>query len=345
MLPGMAGARIVVIGCGFFGRYHCHAWRELGVELAGICDADPERARDRAAEFAIPCWSDDPAALLDELRPDAVDIATGVASHRGLVGLCAARGLAAICQKPFATSLPEAAGMAAAMRAAGAQLTIHENFRFQRAMRLVAARLRHGDLGAPAFARISFRSGYDLFRAQPYLAREERFIISDLGVHLLDLARCFLGEVSSLSCVTRRVNPAIRGEDVATILLRHASGAACIVDCSYAAAVEEELFPQTLVQIECAGGSIRVDPHFRVVTICGGRVSCEDATPVTRPWSEPPGTVVQDSVVALQRHWLERRAAGAVAETAAEDNLRTLALVEAAYAAAASGTTVIPEHP
>lgn len=339
----MTGLRVVVIGCGFFGRYHCHAWRELGVEIAGVCDADPTRAYARAAEFAIPRWSADAGDLLDRLRPDVVDIATGVASHRVLVDLCADRRLAAICQKPFATSLAEAVAMMARMREAGVTLTIHENFRFQRAMRVVAARLRSGELGDPVFGRISFRSGFDVFRAQPYLAQEERFIISDLGVHLLDLARCFLGEVASLACVTRRVNPAIRGEDVATILLHHRSGASCVVDCSYAAAVEEDLFPQTLVQVECARGSIRVDAHFRVVTIRGGRVEHEDAAPAVRAWSEPPGTAVQDSVVALQRHWLECHGAGIAAETAAEDNLRTLALVEAAYAAAASGTTVTPE--
>jgi predicted dehydrogenase len=305
------------------------------------CVHRASRAEARATEFGIARWSTDLGALLDEVRPDAVDIATTVSSHRELVEQCAARRLPAICQKPFARSLPEARAMVAAMRAAGASLTVHENFRFQRAMRLAASRQR--GLGEPFFARISFRSRHDIVSAQPYLAADERFIIADLGVHLLDLARCFLGEVSSVACVTRRIDPRVRGEDAAVILLRHRSGAASAVDLSYASHVPEELFPQTLVELECASGSVRVEPRFQVVTVRDSTVTRETAAPEPRPWHAPPGAVVQDSVLSLQRHWLERHLAGERAETDAADHLRTLALVESAYAAAASGSIVTPE--
>jgi hypothetical protein len=51
--------------------------------------------------------------------------------------------------------------------------------------------------------------------------------------------------------------------------------------------------------------------------------------------------VVQDSVLAIQRHWLERQRAGEEAETSGTDHLRTAALVEAAYASAAAGGAII----
>ena len=44
--------RVAVVGAGQFGRNHVRVWRELeGVELAGIVDADAERAKQVAAEF------------------------------------------------------------------------------------------------------------------------------------------------------------------------------------------------------------------------------------------------------------------------------------------------------
>ena len=44
---------------------------------------------------------------------------------------------------------------------------------------------------------MSFRSGFDVFSGQPYLANGERFIIEDLGIHILDIARFLFGDVVS----------------------------------------------------------------------------------------------------------------------------------------------------
>ena len=340
----MSTVRMLVIGCGWFGRYHLHAWREAGATVVGVCDVDPGKAQARASEFAIPAWYDDAEAAITALRPDAVDIVTTVDSHRSLVELCARHRVAAICQKPFASSLTDARAMIMAMQNAGVPLSVHENWRFQRPVRVLAERLALGHLGAPHAARISLRSHADVYAAQPYLATDARFIIADLGVHLLDTARCLLGEVVAVTCVTSRVNPAIRGEDCATILLRHVSGAASVIEASYATYVEHEVFPQTLIQVDCAEGSLRVDAGHQVVEIGrAGPAQRFAADPPPRPWHEPPGALVQDSVLNLHRHWLAHRAAGSEPETVATSNLRTLALVEAAYASAASGTTITME--
>jgi len=78
----------------------------------------------------------------------------------------------------------------------------------------------------------------------------ERFIIEDLGIHTLDIARFLLGDVKALTARTKRVNPQIKGEDVATILLDHESGMTSIVDVSYATKLGVEPFPETSVEID-----------------------------------------------------------------------------------------------
>src|SRR3546814_1139084 len=91
----------------------------------------------------------------------------------------------------------------------------------------------------------------------PIFAEGDRFIIEDLGIHILDVARFVMGEAATLTCRTQRVNPAVRGEDVATILLGHTSGATSVVDCSYATPVHDELFPQTLIEVDGDKGRLR----------------------------------------------------------------------------------------
>jgi predicted dehydrogenase len=52
--------------------------------------------------------------------------------------------------------------------------------------------------------------------------------------------------------------------------------------------------------------------------------------------------LVQESVVNTQRHWLDAFQGGYAPETSGEDNLRTFALVEAAYESAENARAIRP---
>lgn len=325
-----------MIGCGFFARNHLHAWAEVpGVEIAALCDADPSRADAYGREFGVPHIYGDAEAMFRSEHLDFVDVVTQPETHRPLVERAARNRASVICQKPMAPSLEEARSMVRACAGAGVPFMLHENFRWQAPMRALKA--ASAELGPLFFGRIVWRTPYDVYRDQPYLARDPRFIIADVGVHLLDLARFFLGEVESLFCVTRRVNPHIRGEDTATILLRMRSGAACVVELSYASRLEEDLFPQTLVHLEGAAGVATLGPHFTLTVTRGGETRQLNVKPEVYPWSAPGREAIQDSVVRIQRHWAECLRSGAQPETSGADNLRTLELVYGAYDSAERG--------
>jgi predicted dehydrogenase len=99
----------------------------------------------------------------------------------------------------------------AAAEAAGIRIMVHENFRFQTP--LIELRQAMAAIGDPFFAHIAWRTGYDVVAGQPYLAEVERFIILDLGIHVLDVARFLLGDVTDIyartqrPCRGRRANP------------------------------------------------------------------------------------------------------------------------------------------
>ncbi|WP_373504776.1 Gfo/Idh/MocA family protein [Aestuariivirga sp.] len=333
-----------MVGCGFYAQNHLHAWAALKPEggiLSAVCDRDAARAEAAGKTFGVP-WFTDMAQMLDTVKIDLVDIATRMDTHRELAAIAAARGIGAIVQKPFAPVWEECIAIVETARANNAWLAVHENFRFETSMMRVKAVLDAGSIGTPNWARITFRTGYDIYRGQPYLAKEERMVILDVGIHVLDLARFFLGEVDRLSCETQKRNPAITGEDTATMMLRHTGGAVSVVESTYASKKIPDAFPETLLEIEGSEGSIVLTRGEKMSVTTQGIFFEEHVGSPLLPWTTRPWHVSQEAVLNTSRHMLQRFIAGLSAETSGEDNLKTYALVEAAYKAAATGSVVKP---
>ncbi|GHB13620.1 Gfo/Idh/MocA family protein [Salinicola rhizosphaerae] len=352
--------RGALIGCGFFAENQMQAWQQLQrdgkrVEIVALCDRDPQRLAHFQTLFGIEATFTDANAMFEAFAGggadgkdsdlDFVDIATTTQAHAALVPLAADHGVDIICQKPFAGSLETARQLIEHCKTRGVTLGIHENFRWQQAVRSTIEALRDGAIGQPFFGRISYRNGFDVYRAQPYLAEVERFIIEDLGIHVLDIARALFGEVDRLGCEIARVNPAINGEDVATMMLHHDTGVTAVVDCSYATRLADDPFPQSLIEIDGKRGSLRLRQDFTLeIHAIEGGCEIRDVRPESPAWSEAPWRPIQQSVLAFQRDWLGAQRQGRSVETRGEDNFNTLALVEAAYRAAAIHQTVVPER-
>jgi len=337
---------VAVVGCGFFAQNHLHAWQDLGrqgAELIAVCDIDAEKAKAAADKFNVPRWY----ARLDDLlaaeRPDIIDIVTRVESHKDQALNTIAHGVPTIVQKPFAPTLADCREIVLAARRAGVFLAVHENFRFQQPLRRIAELVNEGVVGAPTWCRVSFRTDYDIYRGQPYLLKEPRFVISDLGVHVCDLARVYLGEVERVTAETQRRNPAVLGEDTATMMLRHVGGAVSVVECTYGAHRVPDVFPQTLIELEGTKGSVILQADYRLEITSNGVVRTEHSEPELLPWAQPPWHVLQESVVATCSEILNALRQGRPAQTSGADNFRTFAVCEAAYESATTGKAVHPQ--
>jgi len=333
--------KVGVIGCGFFAQNHLHAWRDIeGVDVVALCDKDQSNLFATSKEFKIRRQFTDAVELFKYGQFDIVDIATTAPSHRSLVEMAAQHTKHIICQKPFAESVKDARAMVGAVEATGKTLMVHENFRWQSAVRAVIEELRKGTIGEPFFGRVSFRSGFDVFSGQPYLAEGERFIIEDLGIHILDIARALFGDVARISATKRRINPSIRGEDVATMFLEHTGGATCIVDCSYATRRQIEAFPETVIEVDGNKGTISLDLGYKMTVQANGQSEIRDLSPPLLPWASKPWHNIQESVRTIQEHFINCLHEGCEPETSGHDNLQTLSLVEAAYLSASEHRTV-----
>ena len=330
-----------LIGCGFFATNHMNAWTEIpDVEIVAVCDLDPTKAKDMARKFNVPSVYTDTGQMLAEMDLDFVDVATTAPSHRAIVEqACQHVGLI-ICQKPFAETLQDARMMVDAAHNTDTRLVIHENFRWQKAFMMMKSLIQDNRIGTPHFARFSFRHGYDNYRNQPYLAEIERFTLMDVGLHLFDLARHFMGDVARLSCTTQSVNPIVRGEDLFTALLMHENGATTICDCSFFTKVDPEPFPQTAAWIEGDEGTLELRTDFSLRIHSDGTHTCIDTEPEVPDWGARPWHNVQDSVLNFQTHVAQVLKGHGQASPSGTDNLKTLSLALAAYDAARTGQTI-----
>ena len=254
-----ADLRFAIFGTGFWARYQLAAWREVpGALCVALYNRTRAKAETLAREFGIPAVYDDPEALLSTEKLDFIDIISDVDTHDRFVKLAAAHRLPVICQKPMAPSRETAQSMVTACREAGVPFFIHENWRWQTPIRALQETLASGVIGEPFRARIDMISGFPVFVNQPFFKTLKQFIITDLGSHILDVARFLFGEAEMLTCQTQQAHSDIAGEDVATILLQMNGGKTTVV-CEMAYAenhLERDRFPETVIFIEGAKGSL-----------------------------------------------------------------------------------------
>ena len=290
----------------------------------------------------MPHWYTDAETMFRERNLGLVDIVTRMDTHVELAEMAARHKVPMIVQKPFAPNIDDVRKIVATAEKAQLFLAVHENFRFQTPLQKVKSVIESGVIGEPSWARISFRTGYDIYKGQPYFYGEERFVILDLGVHVVDIARYFLGEIAHVSCETQRRNPKVKAEDTATMLCRHASGAVSVVECTYEMKKLPDPFPETLVEIEGPRGAIVTKPGYRMEVTVDGRMSESVIEIPMLHWANKPWHMIEESVYKTCKHMLESLKAGREADTSGRDNLKTYAACEAAYESAATGRAVKP---
>jgi predicted dehydrogenase len=126
------------------------------------------------------------------------------------------------------------------------------------------------------------------------------------------------------------------------MMLRHESGAVSVVECTYETRRDPDPFPETLLEIEGDRGSIVVDAGCRMRLTSGGKLHEEEIGAPLLSWTSHPWHVSQEGAFGACAHFLDCLQRGVAAETSGEDNLKTYALVDAAYRAAESRAAALP---
>lgn len=337
----MKKTRFAAFGAGFWANYQIPGWLELdNIECVAIYNRTREKAEKVARKFGIPRVYDNAGELFaNEKDLDFIDVLTDVDTHLKFSTMGAENGLHVVCQKPLAPTHEDAKKILDVCQRNHVKLFVNENFRWQLPLRKAKAALESGEIGKPFKARVTFCSAFPVFENQPFLAELDQFILTDIGSHILDVCRFFVGEAKNLQCKIKRVNPKIKGEDVANVFMEMENGVHCYAEMSYASILEKESFPETFILIEGSDGSIKMEHDFtlKVTTREGTRV--EKVEPVMYPWVDPDYAVIHSSIVDTQRDILNG-IRGGKAETTGEDNFKTVQLVWDCYKSAETGEII-----
>ena len=338
----MEKLKFAVLGCGFWSQFQLGGWKELsGAECMALYNRSKSKADDLARRFGVPHTYDDAGEMMEKEELDFVDIITDVDTHPKFVELAAKYRKHIICQKPMAPSFAIAKKMMQVTREAGVKFFVHENYRWQPQIRKMKQILDSGVIGKPFRCNSLWNTAFPLFETQPFLATLKQFALTDQGSHQFDVLRYLFGEAETIFTQIQTVNPTIKGEDVATSMLRMKNGMICIQQISFSSPLEKEVFPQVLLVVEGDKGSVRLDPGYNFAITSGNKTTYEQLTMKKYSWQterlepEPP------AIVECNNDILQDLLGNTKAETGAEDNFETVRLVWAAYESANSGKNVI----
>ncbi|QDY70537.1 Gfo/Idh/MocA family protein [Qingshengfaniella alkalisoli] len=235
----MPPLRIAVVGAGWVTEHHLAAYRELGdsVVVEAIADPDPITCSKRARRWGIPrCFSSD-AEMLSVMDLDAVDVANPRQHHAASVRLAADHGLPVLCQKPLAPTWSEARDLVDNLPA-GARLMVHENWRYRPHYGVIRDWVQQGRIGklrqVLLLARTSgmIPDGSGLLPAlqrQPMLAGLDRMLLMEVLIHHIDALRSVIGEMEFLAAVVGRDAEVLKGEDRATLLFKSGQAAVTLL--------------------------------------------------------------------------------------------------------------------
>lgn len=179
----MSALRIAVIGAGVMGGHHARkvrdrAQREGDVVLAGIYDADADRARAVGRELGAPAVADHARLFAGA---DAAIVAVSAVAHYEVARRALEAGLDVLVEKPIAATLEEADALVALAQSRARVLQVGHQEWFNAAMRVVREQIER-----PRFAEIH--------RLGPFPERgTDVDVVRDLMIHDIEILQQLLG--------------------------------------------------------------------------------------------------------------------------------------------------------
>lgn len=316
---------ILQIGAGIRGRHWIgFIQAHPDVHHVGLVEPDPSnRAKAQAMlGAAVPVFADLEAALA-AVRADAALIASPSALHAAQTLRCLDAGLTVLVEKPLATSIAEAQTVVARSRATGRQVIVAENYRFFPAERTVKKLLEAGFLGRLDYLALTDRRRMPRGTEGDWLFTIRYPQLQEIAIHHFDSLRAFIG-TPPLAIAARVWNPP--WSDYA-----HGANTEALIEFAdvrvqYLGTLMSHRFGFSL-WIEGEKGVLWTNRKWVFFRPAGSRWFRPLRNVKVPPGDEKPypqgGTrSLLNSLVAAVRE-------GTPAETRAEDNIWTVAMVEA----------------
>jgi len=277
---------VAIVGCGLIGQKRARA---LGsARLLACADVQRDRAEALARTSPGATATDDWRSIVGSAEIDIVIVSTINAALAGVTRAAAEAGKHVLVEKPAALTVAELDDVMAAAEASGVSVRVGFNHRYHPALIKARALFEDGALGPMMFVRARYghggRLGYEKeWRADPALAGGGELI--DQGIHVIDLARWFLGDFSRVDGFACTYFWQMPVDDNAFLLLRTDGGqtASLHVSCTeWKNLFSFEIYGrQAKLHIEGLGGS------YGVERLSFYRMTPEMGPPETTIWEYP----------------------------------------------------------
>jgi predicted dehydrogenase len=233
----MRELRAGIIGVGFMGGVHAHAVHAGGIDLAVVAAGTPEDARNAVTRLRAHRAAATADELLESDEVDVVHICTPNHLHAPLAERALRAGKHVICEKPLATTVDDAARLAALAGDAGVVNAVPFVYRFYATVREARARIAAGEAGPLWLLHGSYlqdwlaSSAQSDWRVDPSVGGASR-AFGDIGVHWCDLMEFVTAHRITRVTATmatafeqRRGATTVGTEDGATVLFETDRGA------------------------------------------------------------------------------------------------------------------------
>lgn len=246
--------RIGVIGAGVIGLQRAKTVASSpSTSLAAVCDVVPELAR--AAAGTAPAMADLDAFFAQPM--DAVIVSSPVHLHEEAALRAFERGLHVLCEKPMSNTAASCRRMVEAAVAANRVLAVGFNLRYYPAIKYVREVVDGGVIGEVDHVRLfGAHDGLANFRAdwQYRAPLSGAGATMDVGIHMSDLGRHFLGDITEVyGVVSERVWRVAGSEDNALAVFRNPAGIAA----SYQATWNEWRGYEVAIEVHGRLGMVR----------------------------------------------------------------------------------------
>jgi UDP-N-acetyl-2-amino-2-deoxyglucuronate dehydrogenase len=230
--------RVGMIGTGAISHKHAQAYANIGYELTVCTDINAESGRAFADHYGcqfVPTYEE----VCRHPRVDYVDVCTFPDFRLQPIEICAETKKHVQVQKPMSTTLETARKMMDTARAAGIQLSVVSQHRFDDSIQFLRRALDAGRLGrilqADAYVKWYRSAAYYSRPIKGSWATEGGGALINQAIHQVDILLWLAGSVSELFGYWQLgALHKIESEDVVTVLMKYASGATGVIQSSTA---------------------------------------------------------------------------------------------------------------
>jgi UDP-N-acetyl-2-amino-2-deoxyglucuronate dehydrogenase len=329
--------RVGFTGGGGITATHARAASDAGLTIAGFSGRNTERNASLASEHGGRAFAT-VEEMLDQASLDLLVIGSpsGLHAEEGIAA--AGRGIHVLVEKPVDVTTERADALIAAADEAGVRLGVIFQSRLEPGLVRLKRAIDDGVLGRVllASARVKWHRPVEYYTGSPWRgtrALDGGAALINQGIHTADLLLWLLGPVVAVRSLTRTAVHAIEGEDLALALLEFESGAVASLEATTCA------WPGYPRRVEISGteGTVVVEGDDVVAadlrTSRPALVGATDPTPggassPQLPSALPHQRIIEDFVRSIRD--------GSTPACDGHEGRRSLALVEAVYAAARS---------